>query len=44
MEEKNNINHGIINTVESDANNFWAYNNGITALVNNYEPEVDNNI
>jgi hypothetical protein len=41
---KNNINHGIINTVESDANNFWAYNNGITALVNNYEPEVDNNI
>ena len=21
---KNNINHGIINTVESDANNFWA--------------------
>lgn len=41
---KNNINHGIINTVESDANNFWTYNNGITALVNNYEPEVDNNI
>lgn len=40
---KNNINHGIINTVESDANNFWAYNNGITALVNNYEPDVDNN-
>lgn len=39
---KNNINHGIINTVESDANNFWAYNNGITALVNNYEPDADN--
>lgn len=39
---KNNINHGIINTVESDANNFWAYNNGITALVNNYDPDVKN--
>lgn len=34
---KNNINLGIITTVESDAENFWAYNNGITALVNNYE-------
>ncbi len=38
---KNNINQGIITTVEKDADNFWAYNNGITALVNNYEPNPD---
>lgn len=34
---KKNINSGIINSVQEEPNNFWAYNNGITALVNNYE-------
>ena len=37
---KKNINSGIINSVQEEPNNFWAYNNGITALVNNYE--IDN--
>jgi hypothetical protein len=40
---KNNINHGIITTVESDSDNFWAYNNGITALVNNYDIDEETN-
>lgn len=40
---KNNINQGIITTVENDSANFWAYNNGITALVNNYEPNKEKN-
>jgi len=26
-------------TIDQQPNNFWAYNNGITALVNNYEVE-----
>lgn len=34
---KKNINSGIINSVQEEPNNFWAYNNGITALVNNYD-------
>ncbi len=34
---KKNINSGIINSVQDEPDNFWAYNNGITALVNNYE-------
>ena len=38
---KNNINNGIINSVQREPENFWAYNNGITALVNNYEIEDD---
>lgn len=36
---KKNINSGIINSVQEEPNNFWAYNNGITALVNNYETD-----
>lgn len=40
---KNNINQGIITTVETDNDNFWAYNNGITALVNNYHPNDETN-
>ena len=34
--KKNKINLGIKETVDQQPNNFWAYNNGITALVNNY--------
>jgi len=30
-----NINKGIKTTVQSEADNFWTYNNGITALVRN---------
>lgn len=33
---KNKINLGIMETVKDHPKNFWAYNNGITALVNNY--------
>jgi hypothetical protein len=32
-----NINNGIKETASSDANDFWVFNNGITALVNNYD-------
>lgn len=32
-----NINFGIKNTAEKNPDNFWVYNNGITALVNNIE-------
>ncbi len=31
-----NINNGIKETAASEPDDFWAYNNGITALVNNY--------
>lgn len=34
--KKNKINLGIMKTIDEQPNNFWAYNNGITALVNNY--------
>ncbi len=33
---KNKINLGIMETVEKQPENFWAYNNGLTALVNDY--------
>ena len=33
---KNKINLGIMDTVEKQPENFWAYNNGVTALVNDY--------
>ena len=33
---KNKINLGIMDTVENQPENFWAYNNGLTALVNDY--------
>ncbi|MDR5610795.1 MULTISPECIES: AIPR family protein [unclassified Arsenophonus] len=32
-----NINHGIKNTIKSDTDNFWAYNNGLTILTHSYE-------
>lgn len=32
-----NINFGIKNTVEKDADNFWAYNNGLTILTHGFE-------
>ena len=32
-----NINNGIKNTVGSEAEQFWVYNNGITALVNTFD-------
>lgn len=31
-----NINHGIKETIESEYSNFWAYNNGITILTNQF--------
>ena len=34
--KKNKINLGIKESIISEPNNFWAYNNGITALVNDY--------
>lgn len=34
---KNKINLGIMNTVQKQPENFWAYNNGLTALVNDYD-------
>lgn len=40
---KNKINLGIMDTVEKQPENFWAYNNGLTALVNDYYID-DNNI
>lgn len=39
---KNKINLGIMDTVENQPENFWAYNNGLTALVNNYH--IDDNV
>jgi len=32
-----NINNGIKKTAETNPDNFWAFNNGLTILVNNYE-------
>ncbi|WP_372396464.1 AIPR family protein [Azospirillum sp. HJ39] len=37
-ESDNNINHGIKKTAESEPQNFWAYNNGLTILVHSFEP------
>lgn len=36
--KKNKINLGIKETIDQQPGNFWAYNNGITALVNDYTP------
>ena len=41
--KKNKINLGIIQTITEQPNNFWAYNNGITAMVNDYSIENDLN-
>lgn len=35
--KKNKINLGIMETIDQQPGNFWAYNNGITALVNDYD-------
>lgn len=40
---KNKINLGIMDTVKEQPDNFWAYNNGLTALVNNYDFDDKNN-
>ena len=37
--KKNKINLGIIATINQQPGNFWAYNNGVTALVNDYRIE-----
>lgn len=39
--KKNKINLGIKESIINEPNNFWAYNNGITALVTDYE--IDEN-
>ena len=39
--KKNKINLGIMETINQQPDNFWAYNNGITALVNNYTVAED---
>lgn len=39
--KKNKINLGIIETIQAEPDNFWAYNNGVTALVNDYKIDVD---
>ncbi|WP_243142943.1 AIPR family protein [[Clostridium] scindens] len=39
---KNKINLGIMDTVQEQPEKFWAYNNGLTALVNDYEIDNDN--
>ena len=39
---KNKINLGIMETVQEQPENFWAYNNGLTALVNGYKIEEGN--
>lgn len=39
---KNKINLGIMETVQEQPENFWAYNNGLTALVNDYKIEEGN--
>jgi len=33
-----NINNGIRQTAEAEPENFWAFNNGLTVLVNDYVP------
>ena len=39
--KKNKINLGIMETISQQPDNFWAYNNGVTALVNSYEVTPD---
>ncbi|NSW83899.1 MAG: AIPR family protein [Syntrophothermus sp.] len=36
-----NINYGIKITAENDPGRFWAFNNGLTGLVNNFYTRVD---
>ena len=35
-----NINNGIKQTIQDDPSHFWVYNNGITALVHDFEEKV----
>lgn len=37
VKKDKNINKGIQDTALNDPNHFWVFNNGITALVNNFE-------
>jgi AIPR protein len=39
---KDNINNGIRETLEGEPGNFWVFNNGITALVDDVSYNVDN--
>lgn len=39
--KKNKINLGIKESILNEPNNFWAYNNGITALVNDYNVDEE---
>lgn len=41
---KNKINLGMIDTVNKEPENFWALNNGVTALVNQYDIKEDNKL
>jgi len=38
-ESDKNINKGIEQTAQEDPGHFWVYNNGITVLVNKFEPK-----
>ena len=38
---KHNINSGIMDSVQDEPENFWAYNNGVTALVNDFYYDND---
>lgn len=38
---KDSINSGIIESVQKEPANFWAYNNGVTALVNDFDYDED---
>lgn len=44
LNNKNNINNGIKNTVETSPSNFLIYNNGLTILVNQIDEISYNNI
>jgi len=39
-----NINNGIKETCQTEPNNFWIYNNGITCLVNKYKVDQEKNL
>jgi hypothetical protein len=39
VKSEKNINHGIKESATNSPSNFWAYNNGITAVVNDWQLE-----
>ncbi|MGW4826656.1 AIPR family protein [Amycolatopsis japonica] len=41
---KDNINNGIRTTASESPKRFWAYNNGITAIVNEFSVDEENNL